>query len=230
MKNTLAENMLRFAPKNLGAKDIKILKRLAEQQTPQSTSLQYVPAYNTGGILTANSEYIAAPFTNGTTYWLKSNQSAAQRITTTQKLVAGFGIQENTNGSPMKKLFNGNCIFVTDLFFSATKTDPVTGKQIENPSGATDTQSAGNEKGDKKYVGNVCFIKTNVIVQEQLNSISTMLKAIPINITNEDVIKGVAKLIISLVEMGVKYNDFSQKSEELTNAKTNGKFTTLQLR
>jgi hypothetical protein len=62
MKNTLAENMLRFAPKNLKANDIKTLKRLAEQTADPKSILYYnpqpiakVPQWNVGGGLESDS-------------------------------------------------------------------------------------------------------------------------------------------------------------------------------
>ena len=227
MKNTLAENMLRFAPKNLGAKDIKTLKRLAEQaaQNPESTSLQYVPAYNTGGTLQSASEYITAPFNGGTTYWLKSGYAAAAPISNILNLVGGLNIQQNKMGGALSSI--GDRIFITDLYFAGTKTDQETGKTIPNPSGATDSQSAGKAVGDKKYVGRACNIEAS-LVQAQLNKISAMLRGNQIAI-NTDVIKGVASLILSLNRIGVKYIDFSEKSKELTDASTTGEFTTLRL-
>lgn len=58
MKNTLAENMLRFAPKNLKASDIKTLKQLAEQTADPKSILYYNPIpiggiaqWKTGGVL-----------------------------------------------------------------------------------------------------------------------------------------------------------------------------------
>jgi hypothetical protein len=227
MKNTLAENMLRFAPKNLKANDIKTLKSLAEQgdvaQKPTSTSLQYIQTYNIGGQLKANTTWISAPFNGGTTYWLKPNLAVAQPIGQKGiRLVAGE-TSFNKAGSKMSPL--GSIIFGTDIHFESTQNDMT---------GAASAQEAGNAVGNSAYVGKYCKILTGSTCQDQLNAISQLLGNIGVTqVTNPEVVKGVANLIMNLRQLlNIGYSDYDTNIKTLEYAAAKGQFlpNTLYLR
>lgn len=227
MKNTLAENMLRFAPKNLKANDIKTLKRLAEQgevaQKPTSTSLQYIQTYNIGGQLKANTTWISAPFNGGTTYWLKPNLAVAQPIGQKGiRLVAGETSQ-NKAGSKITPI--GPIIFGTDIYFDPTQNDMT---------GAASAQEAGNAVGDVAYVGKYCKILSNATCQDQLNVISELLGNIGVTqVTNTAVVKGVANLIMNIqAVLNSNYDDYNTNIKTLEYAAAKGQFlpNTLYLR
>lgn len=227
MKNTLAENMLRFAPKNLGASDIKTLKQLAEQgevaQKPTSTSLQYIQTYNIGGQLKANTTWISAPFNGGTTYWLKPNLAVAQPIGQKGiRLVAGETSQ-NKAGSKITPI--GPIIFGTDIYFDPTQNDMT---------GAASAQEAGNAVGNSAYVGKYCNILAGKTCQDQLNAISQLLGDIGVTqVTNAAVVKGVANLIMNMqAVLNSNYDDYNTNIKTLEYAAAKGQFlpNTLYLR
>jgi hypothetical protein len=124
MKNTLAENMLRFAPKNLGAKDIKTLKRLAEQtpNTPVTTqqtgtktgpvSLNQIDGFQNGGRLSSqNATVITTKFNKapGTIITIANDKAIAQPLFGTYTIIGGTC----GDGKPVPNQF-----FITDLIYT----------------------------------------------------------------------------------------------------------------
>ena len=121
MKNTLAENMLRFAPKNLGAKDIKTLKRLAEQTADPKSILYYNPTpiggvaeWNTGGRLESDS-WMQLQFGQGKTVrnWLLGKD------VTVCSIIGGSGIYSPHFVATSKAMKFAGDILESDSFIAA---------------------------------------------------------------------------------------------------------------
>ena len=213
MKNTLAENMLRFAPKNLGAKDIKTLKRLAEQgavaPTPDFISLQHVAKFGTGGALLdpgTTIKFLTAPFNNNNQwYWMENNgRSVAQpiggmRLVATPALTIKNG-KLGTRG-PVNTLETKPAgIFITDLIYTGA------------------AKSGELDKWATAQTGNWRAVLPTV--KQTLYNIGDCLTAAGITrLTNTDVIAAAANLIIMMNNTGTTtFSDYNQQFPELTKA------------
>jgi len=214
MKNTLAENMLRFAPKNLKANDIKTLKRLAEQTPvapmPDFVSLQHVAGFGTGGALQdpgTTIKFLTAPFNNNNYwYWMENDgKSVAQPINGKRLVATPSLIIKNGKLTPRgpEKLAETKPagIFMTDLKY--------TGPAVSGELDKWATMPSGN------------WVEVLPTVQQTLYRIGDCLKASGItNLTNTDVIAVAANLIVRMTNAGTTtFNDYNQQLPELTKAK-----------
>ncbi|CAB4155144.1 hypothetical protein UFOVP1307_42 [uncultured Caudovirales phage] len=225
MKNTLAENMLRFAPKNLGAKDIKTLKRLAEQGEVAADAAKPQVAIELGesltylsGLLNDAAKYTIIPIGKGgvpsailtkqqavsySTGIPNLNFFAANNVTITQDPSANT-LAKGTIGTPFVP---ANIIFPCDIAKGSV------------PAGTYKMQAT---KIDPRT--NFCEISSGKLVQDQINQIKGLLDRMQIQSRPQSMHACFAKLIMgaqSFLRAG--YSDYAAKQQFLNNVATDGK-------
>jgi hypothetical protein len=214
MKNTLAENMLRFAPKNLKANDIKTLKRLAEQTdivkkpyAPLDEQLTY-NAVNT--ILTATEpgvKWLYIPTNPGTPIITMPAGSAiaSATIAPNNRLIAckSFKITNSPENEGTATSTAGQ-IFITQL-------------QYRGPRPSNPKEKDPNDTGfdPLPYTTN-SMVGLMPSVTSALKEIGKLLRNNKLNPADKNTMKVVATFIMNIKSKGISdFSDYNQMEQNL---------------
>lgn len=225
MKNTLAENMLRFAPKNLGAKDIKTLKRLAEQGEVAAEAAKPQVAIEIGqsktyltGLLNDPAKYVYIPY---------GKDGIPSAVLTKQQAVSYDA------GVPNLRFIAANNVTMTndisgDAFKQGKLGTPTNSPNMIFPctiaKGAVEggTYAMQYTKYDPRTV--FCPITTGELVDDQIAAIKGLLDRMKIESRPQSMHACFAKLIIGAQSyLTAGYSDYSAKQQFLNNVATDSK-------
>jgi hypothetical protein len=220
MKNTLAENMLRFAPKNLKASNIKTLKRLAEQQAAKQmfAPLSEQPSFNPATpnqILKgkeADIKWLFVPY--GTTVVTMPNNTAIASgpVMTGGRLIAcptPFKVS-NTPQIEGKAVAAWATLYYTELPYD------VLDVSTASPEDVADQKQKGSSK-DQVPFALTLFSKIQPTVDQLLISIGELLRKNKVNTNDTSTRKAVADFIIGIQNNGIALlTDFPNRKDSLT--------------
>jgi len=223
MKNTLAENMLRFAPKNLKASNIKTLKRLVEQEVvaqqlfaPLAEQASYDPTTPNQILVSriANTKWLFVPMNGGKIVTMPVRSAIASApVQTGGRLIACTTPFKVTDSPEIEgsAIADWTRIFYTMLPYDSLDITTATTTDVAD-------QQRKKAQPDSLQYDVKLFAPMKTTVNDLLRTIGDLLRRNTVNTNDASTRKAVADFIIGIQKNRITtITDFQQNGASLTD-------------